>query len=246
MAYSRQDNISFHGIDRNVILVFNGNSVPLPGGSAIAVSTVRQLDNSWCICVAPAVSDEEIWGIAAETILPETWGNMIISGVARAQIVSGNGMFAIPTSAGLTAANSGKAQIVYRGTEDIPGVIVIGYSGNTEIYSGQFALRNIGERRFEVCWPQNNIAGCTDLPGVEQIPVKTLTLPENSYGETIMFYACCNENVYSAEIQWKSQTRPQGVFDSVMIGYAGASGAVSQYYLDADGIGFVFGRRWFL
>ena len=216
--------------------------------AGLAVAILHNDENDLFYFVL-AESQDDLWGITAESIDPNSSGTVIVSGIARAFIAAGrSGEFAIPGPGGkLSASSSGRAQILHVGTTDEPGMVLLGAGGGGEkAYEGQFAIRNTGERTFEVRWPQNSIAGCTDLPGVEQIPVKTLTLPENSYGETIVFYACCNENVYSAEIQWQSQTRPQGVFDSVMLGYAGASGYVAQYYRDFDGFGFVFGRRWFL
>ena len=196
-----------------------------------------------------AESQEDFLGITAETIAPHSSGTVIVSGIARAFIAAGrSGEFAIPGPDGkLSASSSGRAQILYVGTTDEPGMVLLGAGGGGEkAYEGQFAIRNTGERTFEVRWPQNDIAGYTDLPGVAEVPVQTLTLPENVNRGDIKFYACCNEDVYSAVIQWDSQAQPQGAFDSFYIGYVTASGYIEQWYRDFDNYGMVFGRRWFL
>ena len=246
MAHSSEINLFFPGFDRNTIPVFNDTSKLIPAYTAAAISGMNQTGGNWQLCVTPALSDEGIWGVSAENIHPGTWGNMAISGVARAWIASSSGNYVVPSPAGLVGAVSGKAQIICSGSETVPGVIVLGYSGNTDVYNGQFAIRNTGLRTFEVCWPGFDTAGSSDLPGVEQIPVQTVTLPENNTLDSIVFYACCNEGVYSAVIQLRSLDKPQGYFDYVELGGIYANGNVRQIYKDNTGTQLEFGRRWFL
>lgn len=246
MAYHNEVNLFFPNIDRNTVPVFNNTEMLIPAHTAVAVAEVRQDGSNWQLCVIPAISDDGIWGIAAENIHPGTWGNMVINGVARAWIASESGNFAVPSPAGLIGADSGKAQIICRGNESVPGVIAVGYSGNFEVYNGQFAIRNTGTRTFEVYWPGVEYAGDTDLPGVGYIPVQTVTLPEERTLDSIMLYACCNDGVYSAVIQLRSQDLPQGYFDYVELGMIYAEGKVRQVFKDNTGNHLRFGQRWFL
>ena len=247
MAYSNEVNLFFPGFDRNTIPVFNAGTVLIPAYSAVAVSEARQSENNWQLCVVPAISDDGIWGIAAGNIHPGTWGNMVISGVARAWIAHGSGNYVTPSPAGLAGAASGKAQILCRGNENVPGVVVLGYSGSANNYYGQFAIRHLGERTFEIYggWT-DEYAGTTDLPGADLIPVQTVTLPEERSLDRIMLYACHDGNAYSAVIQLRSLDSPQGYFDYVELGMIYADGTVGQTYRDDTGNGVQFGRRWFL
>ena len=60
-------------------------------------------------------------------------------------------------------------------------------------YTGQFAIRYLGDRTFQVIFPEHDYAGRTDLPGVEEVPIVTITIPENSNGGDINLYACHKE-----------------------------------------------------
>ena len=246
MAYPNEVNLFFPNFDRNTVPVFNDTPVIIPAHTAVTVSGMYQQESSWQLCVIPAISDDGIWGIAAENIHPGTWGNMVINGVARAWIASGSGNFAVPSPAGLTGADSGKVQILCRGNESVPGVVVIGYSGNADIYNGQFAIRHLGDRTFEIRYGEYDYAGSVDLPGVEYIPVQTVTLPEERTLDSIILYACINDGVYSAVIQLRSLDVPQGYFDHVELGTIYAEGKVRQIYKDNTGTRMEFGRRWFL
>lgn len=242
MYFSEQTEISFPAANRTALQLLNTGTLLITAGSAVAVICMEETDPG-ILCAVPAASDEELWGIAAENIIPGTYGNVVLTGIVKAFIYGGSGDYAVPSANGLTAADSGKAQIIYRGTPETPGVIILGYASAADpAYSGQFAIRYIGNRTFEVRYGNSDYAGSVDFKG--EIPVQTVTVPDNINTDVIRLYACCNDGKYSVVIQLSSQAPPQGYFDYVELGRVYASGNVEQYYTSNERI--EFGRRWFL
>ena len=247
MAYCEDKEVCFASDDRNVIPVFNDGDAIIPGNTAIAVSRIRVSGGIQLICVAPAVSGDEIWGITAADIIPGTWGNMVLNGVVKAFISGGSGNYAVPSSNGLLAAAGGRAQIIHRGTAELPGLILLGGgSGGDEEYVGQFAVRYLANRTFKIGFPQRNdeFAGETDLPDVGDIPVQTITLPSNIDSGSLYLYACFKDDAYSAVIQLSASSAPEGWFDRTHLANINASGYVYQVYRSFSYM--EFGRRWFL
>ena len=245
MYYTASTELAFPPVDRNVIPVVNAGNGIITAGSAVAISCSADIV-PLIFSGVPAVSDEEMWGVAVENIIPGTVGNVVINGIAKAFILGGGGNHAVPSGNGLTAADSGKARILYPGTPETPGIVILGYaSGTASKYSGMFAINCIAPRIFEVHWEKKNIAGRTDLPGAEEVQKTIINVPENISADTVQLHGCCNDDRYSAIIQLASLGYPQGCFDSVELGYINAvSGEVIQYYtLDYR---IEFGRRWFL
>ena len=241
-----QEELRFPAVERNVIQVFNETSEVIPAYTAAVISSTRYSETALLFFVTPAVSDTGLWGIAAEDIIPGSCGALVVNGVARALIVSGVGNYAVPSPAGLTAVSASKSRIIYRTTNaQLPGVILMGHAGDSSVYSGEFAIRYLGGRTFQVIFPEHDYAGYTDLPDVEQVPIATITVPENIPGGDIRLYACYNEEKYSVVIQLAGENKPNGYFDYIDLGYVDpANGRVLQYYTRYDEI--QFGRKWFL
>ena len=247
MTYCEDKEVHFRSADRNIIPVFNDGSVIIPGYTAAVVSRVRESGGIQLVCAAPAVSGEKIWGVTTADIIPGTWGNMVVNGVARAFISGGSGNYVVPSGNGLLAAASGRAQIIHRGTTEVPGVILLGAGdGGEEEYVGQFAVSYLGNRTFKIGYPQkrDEYAGDTDLPDVGEIPVQTITMPSNIDHGYLYLYACFKDDVYSAVIQLSELPEPEGVFDRTHLANIEADGYVSQYYHSYTYM--EFGRRWFL
>ena len=118
----------------------------------------------------------------------------------------------------------------------------------TDKYTGQFAIRHLGDRTFEVRYGEYNYAGSTDLPGVGDIPVETLILPNELPFAYVVLFACYNEGEYFVVIQLNTSddNTPQGYFDYVVLGQVHADGTVEQVYKDSSGNDLYFGHRWFL
>ena len=249
MAYWENKEMQFVSENRNVIQVFNDGSEIIPGFTAITVSKIRESGGIQLLCAAPAVSDDGIWGVAAADIIPGTWGSMVLNGAVKAFISGGSGNYAVPSGNGtLAAAASGRAQIVYRSTPELPGLILLGAgSGGEEEYTGQFAVRHLENRTFEITSPRQQpleYAGRTDLPEAQEVPVQTVTLPANMDDGELRFYACFKENAYSAVIQFSELPLPEGWFDRFLLAHVYASGRVTQYYKSYTD--YSFGSRWFL
>ena len=252
MSYCEDKEVHFRSADRNIIPVFNDGSAIIPGYTAAVVSRVRESGGIQVVCAAPAVSGEKIWGVTTADIIPGTWGNMVVNGVARAFISGGSGNYVVPSGNGLLAAANGRAQIIHRGTTEVPGVILLGAGdGGEEEYVGQFAVRYLENRTFKIGYPQmrDEYAGETDLPDVggmpiKTIPVQTITMPSNIDSDNLYLYACFKDDVYSAVIQLEDLPKPEGWFDRQFLAYIKSDGYVQQGYRSFDGI--EFGRRWFL
>ena len=243
MHFSEQTEISFPAANRSTIQLLNAGTELIAAGSAVAVLFVEDTF-SGVLCAVPATSDEELWGIAAEKIIPGTYGNVVLAGIVKAFIYGGSGKYAVPSVKGLTAGDSGKAQIIYCGTPETPGIVLLGGGGSggseTE-YKGQFGIRFLGNRTFEVRYGKYNYAGSTDFG---EVPVQTIVFPDNIGDDVIRLYACRNDNKYSVVIQLSRLAYPQGYFDYVELGRCFATGTVYQYHTSYDRIDF--GRRWFL
>ena len=242
MHFSEQTEISFPAANRSTIQLLNAGTELIAAGSAVAVLFVEDTF-SGVLCAVPATSDEELWGIAAENIIPGTYGNVVLSGIVKAFIYGGSGKYAVPSVNGLTAGDSGKAQIIYCGTPETPGIVLLGGGGGGEKeYTGQFGIRFLGNRTFEVRYGRYNYAGSTDFG---EVPVQTIVIPDTYIGDSMLrLYACRNDNRYSVVIQLSGLEYPQGYFDYVELGRCFANGTVYQYYTSYDRIDF--GRRWFL
>lgn len=246
MYFSERTEMFFPAANRSVIQILNTGTEIITAGSAAAVFCTDE-KHPGILCAVPATSDEDLWGIAAENIIPGTWGNVVLTGIVKAFISGGSGNYAVPSISGLTAADSGKAQIIYRGTAKIPGVIILGYASAADsVYTGQFSIRYIGNLTFEVRYGDTEYAGSTNFG---EVPVQTITLPKAfgtpPYGsDTVRLFACCNENKYSVVIQRSNLEYPKGFFDYVVLGSIRGDGRVTQYYTSNDRIDF--GRQWFL
>ena len=243
MHFSEQTEISFPAANRSTIQLLNAGTELIAAGSAVAVLFVEDTSPG-VFCAVPATSDEELWGIAAENIIPGTYGNVVLAGIVKAFIYGGSGNYAVPSVNGLTAGDSGKAQIIYCGTPETPGIVLLGGGGRSgeKEYDGQFGIRFLGNRTFEVRYGKYNYAGSTDFGNV---PVQTIVIPDTYSGDSMLrLYACRNDNKYSVVIQLSGLEYPQGYFDYVELGRCFATGTVYQYYTSYDRIDF--GRRWFL
>ena len=243
MYFSERTEMFFPAANRSTIQVLNTGTEIITAGSAAAVFCMDETLPG-TLCAVPAVSDEELWGIAAENIIPGTWGNVVLTGIVKAFIAGGSGNYAVPSINGLTAADSGKAQIICCGTPEIPGVIILGYAAAAadSVYYGQFGIRFLGNRTFEVRYGNADYAGTTNFG---KVPVQTIVFPSNIIFGSIWLFACYNDNKYSVVIQSSSLEYPPGYFDYVKLGggYT-SSGKVEQYYTSYDSIDF--GRKWYL
>ena len=112
MHFSEQTEISFPAANRSTIQLLNAGTELIAAGSAVAVLFVEDTSPG-VLCAVPATSDEELWGIAAENIIPGTYGNVVLAGIVKAFIYGGSGNYAVPSVNGLTAGDSGKAQITH-------------------------------------------------------------------------------------------------------------------------------------
>ena len=241
--------------DRNLINVYNPGAQMIPAFTAIRISgtTILNTDTvSPVIFNAVAARREDVsWGIAAENIMPNSSGNMVVSGVAKAYI-SGSGSYANPgTNGKLVAGNSGKALILYLGTDNVPGIVQLGFSAGTqkEEYTGPFKLRHVEGRTFEICHgsyfdrPQHSDyqkAGNTDLPGATLVPRQNIILPENRTGADVYLHAIYEDGKYRVEFDFDSYRG----FETIYIGVIRASGDVVQEYQEQGTI--YFGRQWYL
>lgn len=247
MIYFDHDELRFPAVNRDVIQVFNETSEVIPAYTAAVISSVKRSESALLFFVTPAVSDTGVWGIAAEDIMPGSCGTLVVNGVTRAFITAGSGNYVLPSVAGLTAVSASKARIIYRtANAQTPGVILMGHAGDSSVYSGEFSIRYLGDRTFQVIFPEHDYAGRTDLPGVEKVPIVTITVPENSNGGDIILYACHKDDKYSVVIMLKHSgaNPPDGYFDYVELGNVYPSGRVDQYYTRHEEI--QFSRTWFL
>ena len=239
--------------DRNLLNVYNPGSQMIPAFTAIRISGTTTLNGGSVLIfnVVSAHEDALSWGIAAENILPKSFGNMVVSGVIQAY-VSGIGNYATPGADGkLVAGSSGKALILYKGDEKTPGIVQLGYTSGTkkDEYTGAFKLRHIEDRTFELCYgyyvdkPNHNyynIAGKTDLPGVPSVPKQNIILPENLSSASVYLHAIYENGKYRVEVDfddWKG-------FETVSIGSISADGSVTQSYKQDSTL--YFGRQWYL
>lgn len=248
-------NPEYQAMDRNLLEVYNPGDKIIPAFTALCISGTTVLNSaksaSVIFNVLPAQSDDGIWGIAAENILPHTSGNMVVSGIIRAHI-TGSGNYAIPGADGkLVAGTSGKALILHPGDEKTPGTVLLGYSAGAEKddYTGPFKLRHIEERTFEICHgvyynrPDDsnyNIAGYTDLPNAGNVARQNIILPENRTGADVYLHAIYEDGKYRVEIDFDSYKG----FQTIYIGVIRASGEVVQEYREQGTI--YFGRQWYL
>ena len=113
-------------------------------------------------------------------------------------------------------------------------------------YKGQFAIRYIGERTFEVRWPGYELAGLTDVPGNQEVPVRTLKLPQNVESAGVAIYFCYKDDAYSTSIQFGFQDPPDECFEFISLGQVFSSGEVQQYFRDTYGNGIRFAHKYFL
>ena len=130
MHFSEQTEISFPAANRSTIQLLNAGTELIAAGSAVAVLFVEDTSPG-VLCAVPATSDEELWGIAAENIIPGTYGNVVLAGIVKAFIYGGSGNYAVPSVNGLTAGDSGKAQIICCGTPETPGIVLLGGGGRS-------------------------------------------------------------------------------------------------------------------
>ena len=201
--------------------------------------------------ITPARDDSTLWGITTAEIPPGMSGSVVVSGIVDAYFNqnTASGKYAIPDGSGkLSRTNAGGRALVFDdGSSGTPGIILLGTVwGGTAPYSGEFTICHIGDRTFQVIFPEHDYAGTTDLPGVEIVPVTTITIPENSNGGDIILYACHKDDKYSVVIMLKHSgaNPPDGYFDYVRLGNVYPSGRVGQYYTRNEGI--QFSRTWFL
>lgn len=251
-----ETNPEYPAPDRNLLEVYNPGDKVIPAFTTISISGTTVLNNAKgtpvIFNVIPAQSDDGIWGIAAESILPHTSGNMVVSGIIRAYI-TGTGKYANPGEDGkLVASSSGKALILHPGSDKVPGIVLLGYSAGTqkkEEYTGPFKLRHIEGRTFEICHGvyydrpndyEYNIAGHTDLPNAGNVPRQNIVLPENSTGIDVYLHAIYEDGKYQVEVDFE---RTRG-FQTIYIGIIRASGEVVQNYQEKGTI--YFGRQWYL
>ena len=238
--------ISAGSVNNSRISATNRTSSEIPVFRPVAIFYDATKD---CFHIKPATASDDLFGITTEIIPPNSSGTVVLSGVVNAVIFGGTGNFATPGSDGkLTRSSSGRAQILYEGTTDKPGIVLLGGgSGGEEEYTGQFAVRHLENRTFEITYPRQQpleYAGRTDLPYVGEVPVQTVTLPANMDDGELRFYACFKENAYSAVIQFSELPPPEGWFDRFLLAHVYASGRVTQYYKSYTD--YSFGSRWFL
>ena len=256
MSIWYETNPEYPAPDRNLLEVYNPGDKVIPAFTALRISGTTVLNSvkgtPVIFNVLPAQSDDGIWGIAAESILPHTSGNMVVSGIIRAYI-SGSGNYASPGADGkLAAGTSGKALILHPGTAETPGFVLLGYSAGMQKkdeYNGPFKLRCIGERTFEICHGvyydrpndyEYNIAGHTDLPNAGNVPRQNIVLPENRTSADVYLHAVYEDGKYRVEVDFEGYRG----FETIYIGAIRASGEVVQNYQEKGTI--YFGRQWYL
>ena len=250
-----ETNPEYPAPDRNLLEVYNPGEQVIPAFTALRISGTTVLNSaqgaSVVFNVLPAQSDDGIWGIAAENILPHTSGNMVVSGIIRAYI-TGSGNCASPGTDGkLTAGTSGRALILHPGDAKTPGIVQLGYSGGAkkDEYTGPFKLRHIEGRTFEICHgvyynrPNDsdyNTAGYTDLPKAGRVARQNIILPENRTSADVYLHAIYENDAYRVEFDFESYRG----FETIYIGSIRADGEVVQSYQESGTI--YFGRQWYL
>lgn len=242
--------------NNNIINVVNATDKEIPAYTAVCVSSIGVYENGKTkILVTPAKDDNVVWGITATKIMPNGNGSMIVSGTAQAFVSGGVGEYAVPGADGkLVASTSGNAKIWVKGDENTPSLIVLGGRANTpSTYRGAFAVRYLGERKFEIydtAYPNitdnsnSKICGHTDLPGdAYYVARQIFTLPEDYSTATIYLVACYKDDKYSTLFSHQAQPANSGAFANVAVASVSASGEITQKLTSGTA---VFGRDWFL
>ena len=253
--------------NNNRLEVVNPTKQLIPAYSAVAVGGITIINpgtprEEVIIGCRIATDDSGTWGITENDIAPDGGnGVIILSGLARAFIVAGGGSYVIPNADGkLIASDKGKNRILYRGTENTPGWVMMNSNKTSGEYTGTFKLRWIKDRQFELyygAYPEitsnanSTRAGNTDLPGAEKVPRQFVYLPEGVKDAEVLLCACCNDGVYSTfvlvrdnDIHPDSIPVPAGYFASVTIGDIRENGDIYQSFTASGTI--YFGKDWFL
>ena len=202
----------------------------------------------------PAVDDSVPWAIALDDIEPGNSGRAVISGIAPAYF-SGNGKYALPSNAGLTAGESGNALILLEplqlsGSRTLPGLILLGGASSVipeNSYYGYFklvALSTVSVKIINGYDSASSYCGATDIPGLNTIPVTELLLDDKQEWKIYLaFFYDTDTKTYSAE--FVTGLPGTEVFSQLLGTFR--RGKVDQIYRLEPGIGrMIFGEDWYL
>ncbi len=238
----------------NIIPVRNSSKELIPVWHAAAIAgdeKVNPENGSVLFNVRKVELRDRFWGIVTGNLEPGECGSMVVSGVTPAFIPTGSGRYVTPGEEGLAAANSGRGEILNHPSDpEIPGMILLGGSGNSLEYIGYFKLVHKGWTEgsgrypvFEIINgydPESDFCGYTDIPGHEKIPRFEFVLKD--LGATITLCVYSNDDGTYRTVftigEWNAG------FTRQAIGNAYIDGRVEQAYVSGGTI--YFGRDWFL
>ena len=244
----------------NIIQVRNSTEKLIPVWNAAAIISDENVcaENGQAVFnIRPAEVKDRFWGVVTGNLEPGACGTMVVNGVTPAFIRTGAGRYVTPGVEGLSAANSGRGEILNHPTDtDIPGLILLGGSGNALEYIGYFKLVHKGWTEgdeqypiFEIIngyRPDDEFCGHTDIPGHEEIPRFEFVLKDLGATITLCVYEGADENGQNKgtyRVAFTIGAWNDG-FTRQAIGNAYIDGTVEQAYVSGGTI--YFGRDWFL
>ncbi|MBQ9787176.1 MAG: hypothetical protein IJW33_03310 [Lentisphaeria bacterium] len=211
------------------------------------IARLEERNNGICFLNGmSAYDDSYVWGISISEVKHLETGMAIVSGIAPAWF-TGSGKSVTPTNIGLEAGDSGSARVLIPPEEydgkTYPGMILLGGSSvSGKSYYGPFKLQALSETKVEVfnaLFPDSDSCGKSDVPGCEDVPRLSLTLPEkNSRYPVFLSFKLEDSGSYSAHLG----TDPVSELYHLLGYFSG--GSIIQNYQDT-GI-MIFGNQWYL
>ena len=245
-AYNRRIYVSFINLADKTIGQFTAVSLYSQGDTSTPTQLERRHKGIFILNGMSAYDDSYVWGISLSEVKHLERGTAIVSGIAPAWF-TGNGKSVTPTNIGLEAGDSGSARVLIPPEEydgkTYPGMILLGGSSASEkSYHGPFKLQALSKTEVEVfnsLFPDSDSCGQSDVPGCEDVPRLSLTLPKpNVRYPVFLSFKLEDSGSYSAHLS----TDPVSELYHLLGYFSG--GSIVQSYQNT-GI-MIFGNQWYL